>query len=296
MPAALLAFPQAARALAGLNLVTAEEKAAYATSFDATRRRFEVAGIRRTAAAFDGERLELRRLAGRVQIGPELVVRAELVINQGRTTWNRLLLETYMTVGKAFAARVHIGARGKAAELSIEDLIRELGEPEDVWTPTITRYIRDQAAGKIRGISDTTRQQVRATLAEGIELHETIQQLAKRIDALYLEQIIPHRSVVIARTETIAASNLGSRAGAIGTGLPLEHEWLSTSDARTRRSHVAVQGQRKPLDEPYEVNGSRLMFPGDTSLGARARETILCRCSEGYHVIDGAGGDDGGDR
>jgi hypothetical protein len=289
MAGALLAFPQSAPALDGLNLATSEEKAAYATSFDATRRRFEVASIRRTAATFDAERLELRKLAGRVRLGPELIARAELVVNEGRSQWGRLLLDTYLSVGGAFAARVKLGIAGKAAATpSLEDLIAALGPPTDVWTPTIVRYIRQEAGSKIRGITDTTRDQVRETLAEGVQLHETIPQLVKRIDALYLERIIPHRSVVIARTETISASNLGSRAGALATGLPLEHEWLSTSDSRTRRSHVAVDGQRKPLEEPYAVNGSRLMFPGDTSLGARARETILCRCSEGYHVIERA--------
>jgi len=32
------------------------------------------------------------------------------------------------------------------------------------------------------------------------------------------------------------------------------------------------------MNEPYLVGGSKMMFPSDTSLGARAKEVVNCRC------------------
>ena len=80
----------------------------------------------------------------------------------------------------------------------------------------------------------------------------------------------------------ISASNLGSRAGALSTGLMLEHFWISTKDKNTRPDHRNANGQRKPMDQPYLVGNERLMFPGDTSMSATAKNTIVCRCTEGY--------------
>ncbi|WP_214607204.1 phage minor head protein, partial [Mycobacterium tuberculosis] len=92
---------------------------------------------------------------------------------------------------------------------------------------------------------------------------------------------------VIARTEIIGASNLGSRAAAKETGLQLEKEWIATPDKRTRKAHKAANGQTRDFDEPYIVWGDRLQFPGDTSHGAKLRNVIQCRCVEGYHVKGG---------
>lgn len=62
-------------------------------------------------------------------------------------------------------------------------------------------------------------------------------------------------------------------------------EWLSErSDGRTRAHHLAADGQVRNLDEPFEVAGENLMYPGDSSLGASASNTIQCRCVVIYSV------------
>jgi hypothetical protein len=33
------------------------------------------------------------------------------------------------------------------------------------------------------------------------------------------------------------------------------------------------------MDEPFVVDGEQLMFPGDTSMGATARNIVNCRCT-----------------
>ena len=63
-------------------------------------------------------------------------------------------------------------------------------------------------------------------------------------------------------------------------------KWSSAKDARTRHDHLAMDGQTiRGLSAPFTApDGSMLAYPGDTSLGASARETIQCRCQAQYQI------------
>lgn len=217
-----------------------------------------------------------------------LVMAVGLVLEERRGIWRALLKNIYLSIGDDFAASVL--ARLKEAAITVEVKADGKDDPLPVVPNTaaqavILQYLQARAGRKITEINATTLRQVRRTLAEGVAAGEGITDLTKRIDRLYLEQIIPFRSEVIARTEVLTASSVGSRAGALETGLPLEKEWLATKDDRVRPEHLATDGQRQPLNEPYTVAGERLMFPRDDSLGASADNIIQCRCSEVYHVV-----------
>ena len=58
--------------------------------------------------------------------------------------------------------------------------------------------------------------------------------------------------------------------------------WHTMLDNRVRESHAEMEGLEIPISEPFDVNGSRMMFPKDTSLGASADEVVGCRCSLSY--------------
>lgn len=110
----------------------------------------------------------------------------------------------------------------------------------------------------------------------------------------YRDGLLMYRGEVIARTEAIQALNR-SEYEAISQAIDLgaasksavKRVWDSAGDdGRTRESHLAMDGQAVGLDEPFKTpNGDLLMFPGDTSLGAAASETIQCRCRT-RHEID----------
>lgn len=63
--------------------------------------------------------------------------------------------------------------------------------------------------------------------------------------------------------------------------------WLTARDARVRRAHgklrfdhVRMDGVEVPINEPFITPaGSRLMYPGDRSLGAAGGDIINCRCT-----------------
>ncbi len=85
-------------------------------------------------------------------------------------------------------------------------------------------------------------------------------------------------SMTITRTEINAMCNLAALDGAYRSGMRFK-TWETFGDGKVRPSHKAVGGTRIPIDEPFTVGNSKLMFPNDTSLGADAEEIVNCRCT-----------------
>ncbi len=163
------------------------------------------------------------------------------------------------------------------------------GEPASDYGTPIDAWLRANAGKRITGITERSRKAIAAQIAEGQAAGETLRQIAWRIDKFYLEDVIPNRSMVIARTEVGGATNWMQHWIATDTadrGVPMEKEWLSLRDDRVRDDHAEANGQRQPLDEPFLVGGDELMYPGDESLGAGADEIINCRCSVLHHVVE----------
>lgn len=193
--------------------------------------------------------------------------------------WDTVIKGIYISISEEFKKFII-----KQFKYHDKFYIKALPPLEEV-DPYTMEWLEKNSGEKIVNINETTKKQVQKELAEGLRQNESIGQLASRIDTLYLEQIIPKRSVVIARTEVVGASNLGSYAGAKSLGIPeMTHEWLSAGDNRTRDWHLTADGQIQPLDRPFEVRGENLMFPGDSSMGARADNVIQCRCCEVYDI------------
>lgn len=203
--------------------------------------------------------------------GSQPGIAADSALESRKDEWAKALQGVYRRVANDFGGVVYEALKKE----------RAAAEP---WSAYIVPWVETNAAKQVKHISETTRSQVRDTLAEGVAGGEHAALLTARIDALYLQQIIPNRSRTIARTEIVAASNLGSQAGARATGLPLKKSWLSTPDARTRESHSLANGQEREMNEPYVVDGEELMFPGDSSMTASAGNVANCRCTETYSV------------
>lgn len=131
---------------------------------------------------------------------------------------------------------------------------------------------------------------VRKAIADGKPLAQAD---IDRISARYADRLLKHRADTIARTESITALRAGRRegiqqgieAGAIKADA-VKRRWDATLDSRTRPDHAAVHGQEVDgMQTPFTLpDGSRMLYPGDTSLGASASQTILCRCYDEYVI------------
>lgn len=141
---------------------------------------------------------------------------------------------------------------------------------------------------------------INSQLMQGIIQGESIPQMSKRFEAV--TDMDKEAAIRNARTMTTEAENGGrmdSMRDAEEMGLQYEKVWMSTHDARTRESHVLMDGVAVPLDEPFILQNSdgsesKMMYPGDPN-GA-PEQVYNCRCSlvrklvgfKGKH-IDAAG-------
>ena len=87
----------------------------------------------------------------------------------------------------------------------------------------------------------------------------------------------------IVQTETTASANYGIQLSAsdIYGEDNLVKEWISGGrNIRDTHKSADIQYGNNPIptNEPYQVGGSLLMFPSDTSLGASAKEVVNCKC------------------
>jgi len=134
-----------------------------------------------------------------------------------------------------------------------------------------------------------------ALVARAIKSGKPLSQVdIDRIAARYADRSLIYRGNVIARTESLTALRAGRRQGieqAIAQGAinpdGVTRVWDSSGDRRVRRDHRIMDGNRvQGMAEPYRLpDGSRMMYPGDNSLGAPASQTTQCRCTERF-VVD----------
>ena len=90
-------------------------------------------------------------------------------------------------------------------------------------------------------------------------------------------------AVRAARTGVTAAQNAGrldSYIAAEKMGIQIKRRWVCTKDARTRLDHGLADGQIVVgTKKPFIVGGYKMMFPGDSSMGAPGHEIYNCRCT-----------------
>jgi hypothetical protein len=126
-------------------------------------------------------------------------------------------------------------------------------------------------------IQGTTDEDVIMTLWDIVyEGEYTIDKAASALEEAYGFSI--GRSRVIARTEMISAGRCGQYSADLQSGMVIGKTWQSTHDSNTRHAHAAADGQTVKFDDPFIVDGEELMFPGDSSQGASAKNVIQCRC------------------
>ncbi|WHH59158.1 phage minor head protein [Petroclostridium sp. X23] len=197
----------------------------------------------------------------------ELSAELAAIIEEYETLYEQQVTPHYINIAEIVANEL-LAQANKAKNINITfDLLNEIA--------------RDWLEGKrinfAKEVSETTHKAVIEALTEGFEAGEGISKLAARIKGF--PEFGISRAITIARTEIISASNAGSIEGYRQSGVVIGKEWLATADGKTRRTHAAANGQRKKLDSPFIVGGYKLMQPGDGSLGAPAKEIVLCRCT-----------------
>jgi hypothetical protein len=136
-----------------------------------------------------------------------------------------------------------------------------------------------RSASLIQGVTDS--EVIMELWDVVVEGHFTIDKMAKCIQESHA--FSKSRARTIARTEVISAGRSGQYHADVQSGMVIGKKWMAAQQDRTRKGHRGADGQVVALEEPFLVaneNGQLepLLFPGDSSMGASAGNTINCRC------------------
>jgi hypothetical protein len=160
------------------------------------------------------------------------VVSAYLMSDPAKQAWQQLLVATYVAVGQDFgtitakeldpytSAKLWVPSKRKDDyDVDMDPDLEDLYD-EDPWLEDVVDYILGPVGlSKVSDITDTTRDQVAQVVAAAVEAGLGMDDIAASISSLYVG--LGSRATMIARTETVAASNCASQQYALGTGLTL---------------------------------------------------------------------------
>lgn len=168
--------------------------------------------------------------------------------------------------------------------LTLEQIEAVAGEAKDIresraYQQTL-EWLKGYSADQVVDITATLKESIRRALEQGHVEGIGNAGIAKLIRGKLGGEAARSRSVVIARTETHTAANVGSDNAARATRLVMDKEWAAVGDERTRPTHLAADGQTVGMDDHFTVGGVSLRFPGDP-LGP-PEEIIQCRCTVLY--------------
>jgi hypothetical protein len=146
-------------------------------------------------------------------------------------------------------------------------------------SPQIVAAINRRVTKLAGSVTETTKQQIRAVIAQARTDGVGVSELATRIRAqVFADTITTARATTIARTETVGALNEGAMLKARQGGVFRSKQWVSQRDGRVRPSHRSAESAGWiPIEQPYS-NG--LDYPH--APGAPADEVINCRCSQRF--------------
>lgn len=273
--------------------LTPETKALLWKAVDATARKFEPPAAAAVERAFEHDR---RAILGILSAAQKAAYRAKASV-----AWQLLLLEVldYIKMsGKANwrnellpILEAVITAQGTYLSATFGMVFNARNLLAEEWFTQYTLVFVDP-------ITKTTEETLTAMFQEAMAQGYSIPDMEKSLNTLFEQwahggvidpqdryfadkRLPPYRREMIARTETMRASNAGGFALYKDWNVQ-QKEWYATNDQRTRDTHrVGAAVGQAPLvvsiDAPFIIGGAPMMFPGDPS--APVAETVNCRCT-----------------
>lgn len=107
--------------------------------------------------------------------------------------------------------------------------------------------------------------QIQSVVTQAVAQGESIPNITRRIARTMGE--VNHASTIrYARTAMTGAQAAGREDAyrrLADMGVKVKRIWVATVDNRTRHEHRQLDQQKVEIDEPFEVDGMEIMFPGD---------------------------------
>lgn len=166
--------------------------------------------------------------------------------------------------------------KGYSFELVDSSTVRRLATDDKTLLPY--KYID--------GVKDVrwNTQKVNSEILQGILQGDSIPNMAKRLRKV--TEMNRTSAIRNARTSCTSAENKGRMDmlhDAEDKGVQAMKVWIATSDNRTRDAHAELDGEEAHVDEPFDNEFGKIMYPGDPD--ADPANVYNCRCSLGYKVV-----------
>lgn len=90
------------------------------------------------------------------------------------------------------------------------------------------------------------------------------------------------RAIFMSENESLTCWNHQDFYDAIKSG-KRNKKWMDIRDKKERETHLKVGRTIKPIEEPFIVGNSLMMYPRDSdTFGAESKEIVSCRCTIQY--------------
>lgn len=128
-----------------------------------------------------------------------------------------------------------------------------LGTPGEIMTTTesAVSYLMTEGVKFVKDVNETTREDLRKTLAEGLEKGESIEQLKKRVQAVYADAS-SSRAKTISRTEVLRSTNAATLEAYKQSGVVTKKEWVTELDGDIDICE-SLDGEVRDLNKDFSV-------------------------------------------
>ena len=218
---------------------------------------------------------------------------AQILQRQHKSELESIYRRLYMdvTISEAKTELRLLNGQESSQKDIVDDIVQAFpyrdGAEIKLFRELLEEYLPIRILTRITQVNETTVRHISQIIEKGIS--EGLGGL--QVAALIRKQtdFNQNRALLVARTETVTASNQGKFMTANSSNLVMEKRWIPTNQpGRTRESHLAMLNSPFiDLDQPFFIANSKggvevARYPGDETLSAE--NTCNCRCSIGFRV------------
>lgn len=206
---------------------------------------------------------------------------ATIALNVNDTALKNAMYRMYLDVGLKYGRHVVRNLEGEKKAKKPYPLFSEK------FIEFITNYMDTEATEKFASITETMSKKITTEIgkmqAEGL----TQSQMAKAIEELVNKpNFYRYNAIRIVRTETAFAMNSAKVVSFESSDYLVRKVWIAGGSSEPRAGHLQMNGVEVGEDEPFTLpDGTQMIYPGDSSLGAGADNIINCSCSVGYRSV-----------
>lgn len=184
-------------------------------------------------------------------------------------------VDTFIKAGEA-------GLSATKGELySLEEKQEELGFD---FTPGLEERLNFLILESGTKVNETLIDLIYRTFQRAISEDWTVEEFTQMINH-QIDEFKPWKARLWSRTESTSIENWGQTEGYKQAEFVERKGWLSAFAPDSRQSHMNTDSQVVGLDDPFDVEGVKMMYPGDSSLGAGPEDVCNCLCSTFPEVV-----------